>query len=616
MPSFPRILQRGFTPAVHWLLLGAGIIFVLWWRFVLSDLDLAEALQWRFGYGILNLTFGVWIWALIGMLDTWYSHLRQNWWRWLFIGGCFAVVLAMTGAGEGFIYKVNYDEPGHAATAYCMYAEQVYGIPYAVYYDGGLPGVVKYGSTYRAGLFSYFSSLAHFCFGFSEQNPFLVNIMAAWSSLIAITALGWRVTRSWWQAMLPAVLVLAIPLFTHMAFSAMCDVTNLMLFAIYLLALYEVVLTLNAKTAFFVVATGCLFAQARSESIGFLGLIVPILIFHVKSGRFWPHDWRHFLLLPGLLLSVSVQVILMSSPFFLRQGHIPDGEPVSTWGYFENNFFEAIRYFLSWQSDSGNMAPLFWAALCISIPALAWRLSKRYAWDVPVVLWIATIVAYGAFYCMMLSTFWGGPEVDFMERFTMPLWMLFALTPIIFGKDLRLFRDYSVRILLVAIGFIIVCTRPKLARDNAARENYLGRAEQIVVGEAKASAKLGGAVIVTEYVHACFAARLPAYSPQYLKDHPGRFRTALAYGMFDQLLLILNRRGNTLYFMGKETPKDFEYKILREIPVEFGCSLVFAKLNAVRTGVVLTRFDNVPRARFPDVKNEKEWRAFTYQAVP
>lgn len=529
MYSLRSLLRPG--PWFTVIAVGAGLLS---WRFGWGDLGQAEFVVWNFGYEIYRFSTAVWL--ISAGLVAW--GLRDTL-RGLLVPGCLAalVVAALLSIGaylEPHGYKVNYDEPLHANVAKTMHDIGVSAPVQTVLPGPTGPEITGYSSSHRAALYSYLVSIAHDLFGYAPSHPFWVN--AALMGGVWMTV--WLMVRLRFGGHAPglfAMLILgAIPLMTHSAFSAQADVANLFFLAQFLLAIQLYARDRAPAQVGYLIATGAMLALARSESIAYLAVIAALFIREMWRGRWVSPGWSALLVAPALMLAMAVQLILLSNPTNLTQGALAPGEAVHQVAFLRAHLNDMLTYFFVGTPTSG--APIIaWLMAIATAVALATHLRRRTLTDATLGTMGAAIL-YGTFYLVLLSSFWGGPSDLLMERFTLPLWLFgtLALTWVLYSQAPR-----RLAILCCAIPLLALATHtiPRLRSRVQWEANPLAQAQESWVALAKTHARAGRYFLAPSH-YALVNEGLPAAPGKRLTIAPEFFENLVRSGKINELLIL------------------------------------------------------------------------------
>lgn len=509
---------------------------LLYWRFAVNSLGQAEFFIWNFGYYAYHITLAAWlICTAFLLLGRPFAMSRKNAGQAAFAGLAAGAMLLACGRFEVADYKVNYDEPLHANVAKTMHEIGVAAPMISV-----TPGphgleILGYSSSHRSALFSYFTSLVHDFRGYDPANPFLTNIALTWCAWMTLWALVRTHTGDARLAFGAMVLFASVPVCIHSAFSAQCDVANLLFVALLLLALLLAHRDWNRRSAAFLCATGVMAALARSESILFLGVIVAFYLNQLrkKQPAFVPPALVS--LIPGLILVLSTQIVLLSNPANLTQNALMPGESVHQWTFLFRHLKEAGLYFFSYDKNTGA-APHLALAGATALLVATIRRPRNGSAPGPEVWWLAIAAIYALFYIGLLASFWSGPRDILMERFTLQLWLFITLGIVAVLHRMKLSGRSTTLLPVVGAVVFATFTLPRVAAGNQWEINSLGRAQRACLALA-AKHDDGKTLFLAPSNYALINENHPAIPAARLSRFPEKTSYALAHGIYRHIFV-------------------------------------------------------------------------------
>lgn len=537
-PLSATMLTIPWLNRLNWAFILTTAIGLLLWRFRTASLGQAEWVQWNLAYGAMSLCWVLWLYAMARVLRESIAALTQI--RFELAGVLLwgVALLFFWSRHEPVLFKVNFDEPQHAAVALSMHLDGRFALPYATAgWDENLQ-ILKYTSSSRGGFYSYLVSLLHDFTGYSASNPFLLNKAAFLLFLLTIYTMIKKVCVSRTIAITSVLLASSIPLFAQTTLSGSYDITNLAFLAIYTLAILLYAEKDSPSRFMFAACTGVILALVRSESLVYLGILGAILLFRISKNRRLPPASYALLLTPGLLAALSVQVILTSDPVNISQH-----DERATSGLFSLDFFlghsrAALDYFFSPDADGTGCVWVAWAGLSASLLLIAGALTRRIRWDSVEKTWFAISTLAVLFYAGTLCSFWGGPDVAVMTRFTLPLWFVLILAPALLLRHLKPSTRSLSTLPWMAILFFCAWTVPAVVHAKSTRAMNKSRILAAMIDTCRV--KNDGRTTFIAESHLPFQAnRIPAYSFNYFCNNASRFEMAHRIGLHGRFVLLV-----------------------------------------------------------------------------
>ncbi len=341
----------------------------------------------------------------------------------------FPVVAAVVAGGFWLLahepsgWRVMYDEPGHAGTAYEMYHHGSAEVPYTFHRAPDDTVMLLKHPSQRLGFYPYLGNLIHGLAGSSEAGHLiLLNSLLGFLFLAAGAAVGNQLAGRGGALWFVAFLTF-LPLTAQLANSGSYD----LLFGVLLLAalgqLVPYVRKPDPARLSLLFALGAALTLSRYEGAWFLGVIG--LVAWVREGRSFRPGWN--LPLAALMLIPTAMVIRM----FLYVGKLAYKVEAS-FGleHIPGNVLASLKHLFVPLAGITNLAPLGWAGLAGWIYLLRGRkalppgLPDRPAMRV-CLAWLAAVIL--ANILVVASSFWSSPDDPMTARLLLPVWVVVAV---------------------------------------------------------------------------------------------------------------------------------------------------------------------------------------------
>ncbi|HBR92944.1 MAG TPA: hypothetical protein DEA90_02145 [Opitutae bacterium] len=429
------------------------------------------------GYGVLAITFVLWLYSVVqvlreALLSPRGVRLRDTVHFIAAIGVGAYVILSHA----HFDYKIVGDEYVISATAKHMHETREVAYSTLVVHDGSRVQSLHSAVDKRPWLYPFLVACMHDLFGFSAPNAFVLNVICLLLFLAAIYCFGYflfRIVGGWLAVLLWA----SLPLLAQNATGAGMELVNLL--GIQLLILVAV-LYLRSPSRW---GQSCLWlscallACARYESILFLAPVAFVVAFGWYRQRTVDFTWSVLWALP-LFALVFLQNKIYSvteSSWELAKGAT---QPFSISNAI-GNAPHALYFFFAHDPAIANslLISILGGGAIISLVVMAGRWIRSKAWQQPECI---VLLAFGSFliihFVVILAFHASQLDRPFVARYALPFHILLVAAIISAIRLVTRERPGVARfVCCLTIGFIVTFTFPANAREVFSTRSFIVR---------------------------------------------------------------------------------------------------------------------------------------------
>lgn len=562
------------------LLAGSGLL-ALYAGFVAFSASECEALVRRVGYGwTLALLAGL-AWALRGVI-----HERGGWrpawgavrpdrgsavlilfvWLWL---------LRMDSPG----YKVLYDEPVQAATAYTLHTEREFSTTARAFNVGGLFTILQTYVDKRPPVFPVLVSLVHDLTGYRPGNALAVNAAGALALVWLVWWLGRRAGAGAPAGRSALALLATIPIVGINVTSLGMDLINLTVLAAWTAAVVLYLARSSSTRLGLLAAITLVLAYCRYESVLYVGVTGLVWLVVAWRDRQW--RWEPVLaVVPlALLLYAWHNTMLSSRPelWELR----PEQTQRFSLAYAANNLSHAWAFFFTpgWRLPNSPLLAVLGVAGGL-VTLAAWRRCRREELALGA-LALGALSNLGLVICY----YWGELDDPIVSRLSLPAYLVLILA-VVSGWRLVAVRLASAPgwrpIQAAALLALVVFTVPNVAADLTTGPNLVRRNYEWESRVVNAHWPKPGLLIANRSTMCWLAEGLPAITIERARAREALVAWHLDRHSFGTVLVLqrvvtLGGRGGWLVDAGEQVPAHWQ---LEEVAVK-------------RIGLTLTRISRV-----------------------
>lgn len=369
-------------------------------------------------------------------------------------------------------YKVLFDEPVLAATAYTLHLEREFATTSRNYEIGGFSTIVQTYLDKRPPVFPVIVSLVHDLTGYRLANLWIVNGAATLLLVWLVWWSGRRLGAGEGAGVAALAWVATVPILGINATSAGMDLFNVLMVAAWFVAVVLYLAVPTAARCALLVFTALLLAYCRYESVLYACATGGVWL--VGCWRARARHWHPVLaLLPlGLVLYGWHSTMLSHSPelWELRPGqtHRFSAE------YAPNNLEHAGIYFFRWTWKLANSPALAWLGLAGAAVLLV-RFRRLRPDELALGVFAAVV---GVQLTLIIFYYWGELDDPIVSRLSLPAHLWLALAAIGGWRVLqeRWPRQTSWRWLTGGAGLALVAhTVPVVAADRVTTPNLIRR---------------------------------------------------------------------------------------------------------------------------------------------
>jgi hypothetical protein len=400
-------------------------IFILAWRFLLTNADTSAAIIREWGYWSMLVLCG---WAVVACWRAW--HKRMRWIEFVRRHRA-GLVLAFFGAiffqlHEPKQFKVLFDEFGFSGIGYDMHNLREASFPARAHYLEGRLYILNHGVDKRPVLFPFFISLVHDLTGYRPGNVFLLNgIMGAILLFgVYLLAVQWGTREGGWIAQL---LLIGFPLIAQNATGGGYDLTNLTFLCLFAIAGTAYMRSAGSRGLDAFVCVTVLLAQLRYESVMYTLACAALIGLKWWRTRIVRFTWSAAVLPVFLLLPLLVNMVSSSRPGYFEN---KAGQAFFSCSYISDNIAHAIYYLFRIDINATNSPIISYigilALVAISVRLGRLRLTKARVARELLVLMTMGVICFGN-NILMISCFWGNWDDPMVSRFSLPFYFLLLL---------------------------------------------------------------------------------------------------------------------------------------------------------------------------------------------
>lgn len=288
--------------------------------------------------GTLSLAGAAAYQAFVSRQRTSFSDDFYSWVAPVLVGLLFCTLLF---GAVGTHFRVLSDETNLLSASLSLHSTgNFYNIVEAAYLFDSLH-IIRQVVPHRPGLLAFLTALVHAVRGFSPQNIFVVNFIAAALTFSCIVWLG-RTIRDATYGWLAAFLLVSFPVFGLSATSAGFDTLNLLLISVVLLLLAQFLQNPSINSARLLILSTVLASHCRYESALLCLPVAMALLLRRKNltgpGRRWDLTLYPLLFLPALwqrLLSGTIANVGDNESTALDFQHLRTNLPAALEFFFD-----------------------------------------------------------------------------------------------------------------------------------------------------------------------------------------------------------------------------------------------------------------------------------------
>jgi hypothetical protein len=364
-------------------------------------------------------------------------------------------------------YRILADETNLLGMAAAMYDEhKTYNPTEVMYYHHGKRREISRVTDMRPAFFPFLVYLAHTVLGYSPQNGFVINAIAAFALLFLFYYLLQRYLNCFW-AVIGQLCIGAFPLFILYMTSSGFEIVNLLYALLLFLFIDDYLKNKNAQTAEIVFLTLPLLAQTRYESALSVFIVIPLVLWYLPKKEYWRLTMRT-VLVPFLFVPVAwLRIITFNSGAF----QVASVEKAFGFDHFVTNIKKAVPFFLG-NSNAYGMLPLIGTFACIGFCWVVWDLfdtDKELNENIyPLGFTIFCFFLVHA--CARFFYYWGNMTLQYTSRLGIIFLPLLAMLSVYLFRKLTDIKLISKSFVTVGVTLIALHSWPVAGNNLAVRD--------------------------------------------------------------------------------------------------------------------------------------------------